>query len=87
MFWDFLSLTPESIHQVTILFSTAALPDLSQHERLRQPYLHVVQQKGRLLLGKIPFQNRAGDREFYGRGSGQHERQDPDCATAIFMMR
>jgi catalase len=25
MFWDFLSLTPESIHQVTILFSIAAL--------------------------------------------------------------
>ena len=26
MFWDFLSLTPESIHQVTILFSTEGHP-------------------------------------------------------------
>ena len=26
MFWDFLSLTPESIHQVTILFSDRGIP-------------------------------------------------------------
>ncbi len=26
MFWDFLSLTPESIHQVTILFSDRGVP-------------------------------------------------------------
>jgi len=26
MFWDFLSLTPESIHQVTILFSDRGTP-------------------------------------------------------------
>jgi len=27
MFWDFLSLTPESVHQVTILFSNRGTPD------------------------------------------------------------
>ena len=27
MFWDFLSLTPESVHQVTILFSDRGTPD------------------------------------------------------------
>jgi catalase len=26
MFWDFLSLTPESIHQITILFSDRGTP-------------------------------------------------------------
>ena len=31
MFWDFLSLTPESIHQVTILFSDRGTPDGFRH--------------------------------------------------------
>ena len=31
MFWDFLSLTPESIHQVTILFSDRGTPDGYRH--------------------------------------------------------
>lgn len=31
MFWDFLSLVPESIHQVTILFSDRGTPDVSPH--------------------------------------------------------
>jgi catalase len=31
MFWDFLSLTPESIHQVTILFSDRGTPKTFRH--------------------------------------------------------
>ncbi|MDD5723291.1 MAG: catalase [Syntrophales bacterium] len=31
MFWDFLSLTPESIHQVTILFSDRGTPAAYRH--------------------------------------------------------
>ena len=31
MFWDFLSLTPESIHQVTILFSDRGIPATYRH--------------------------------------------------------
>ncbi|KAI0226464.1 catalase A [Massospora cicadina] len=31
MFWDFLSLTPESLHQVTILFSNRGTPDGYRH--------------------------------------------------------
>ena len=31
MFWDFLSLTPESLHQVTILFSDRGTPDGFRH--------------------------------------------------------
>ncbi len=31
MFWDFLSLTPESIHQVTILFSDRGTPSTYRH--------------------------------------------------------
>jgi catalase len=31
MFWDFLSLTPESIHQLTILFSDRGIPRTYRH--------------------------------------------------------
>jgi len=31
MFWDFLSLTPESTHQVTILFSDRGIPKTYRH--------------------------------------------------------
>ncbi len=31
MFWDFLSLTPESIHQITILFSDRGIPATYRH--------------------------------------------------------
>jgi len=31
MFWDFLSLTPESVHQVTILFSDRGIPRTYRH--------------------------------------------------------
>ena len=31
MFWDFLSLTPESLHQVTVLFSDRGTPDGYRH--------------------------------------------------------
>lgn len=31
MFWDFLSLVPESTHQVTVLFSDRGTPDGYRH--------------------------------------------------------
>ena len=46
--------------------------DLPQHERLQQPYLHVVQREGRVLLGEVPLQDRAGDSELHGRRSRAH---------------
>ena len=54
MFWDFLSLVPESIHQVTILFSDRGTPNvlkyseidslgLSPYERLQQSHFEITQ--------------------------------------------
>ncbi len=44
--WDFWSLSPESLHQVTILMSrprpAAGLPP---HERLRQPHLQLLERR------------------------------------------
>lgn len=52
-FWDFLSLVPESIHQVTILFSDRGTPEvknpnlyivgLSLYEWLLQSYFKICQ--------------------------------------------
>ena len=78
MFWDFLSLTPESIHQVTILFSDRGTPqDLSPHERIQQPHLHVVQQERRVLLGPMHFKTEQGIQNFTRRGSGADARHRP----------
>ncbi len=42
--WDFWSLSPESVHQVTILFSDRGIPEkLSAHERLRLSHVQSVQ--------------------------------------------
>ena len=42
MFWDFLSLTPESMHRSPCFSPTAALRLLPQHERIQQPHLQMV---------------------------------------------
>ncbi len=43
--WDFWSLSPESLHQVTILMSDRGLPaQPALHERLRQPHLQLLEQ-------------------------------------------
>ena len=42
--WDFWSLSPESLHQVTILFSDRGLPmGLPPYQRLRLPHLQLHQ--------------------------------------------
>ena len=45
MMWDFWSLSPESLHQVTILFWTRDAGWFPAHERLQQPHLQPHQQK------------------------------------------
>ena len=62
--WDFWSLSPESLHQVTILMSRSGhAEELSPRERLRQPHLQLHQRQERALLGQVPLQDRAGHPE------------------------
>ena len=73
MFWDFLSLTPESIHQVTILFSNRGLPKTYRNMNGYSSHTYMWYNKKKdILLGSAPLQNRAGDQEFYRRRSGPH---------------
>lgn len=43
MFWDFLSLTPESTHQVTILFSDRGVPRTYRHMNGYSRYENCIQ--------------------------------------------
>ena len=83
MFWDFLSLTPESIHQVTILFSDRGTPrTLPPHERLQQPHLHVVQRRTASTSGSsYHFKTEQGIQNFTRRGGRAMRGSDPDHAT------
>jgi len=68
MMWDFWSLSPESLHQVTILFSDRGTPDgLPPHGRLQQPRLQPHQRQKRTLLREVAFQEQAGHQEFHAR--------------------
>jgi catalase len=59
--WDFWSLSPESLHQVTILMSDRGIPkDFPPHERLWLAYLQLDQRAERALLGQVPLQDHAG---------------------------
>ncbi len=44
--WDFWSLLPEALHQVTIVMSERGIPqELPPHARLRQPHLQLHQRR------------------------------------------
>ena len=84
MFWDFLSLTPESIHQVTILFSDRGTPsDLPPHERLQQPHATSgTTPRASTVWVQVPFQDRAGHPEpDRARRPDGMQGTDPDHAT------
>ena len=83
MFWDFLSLTPESVHQVTILFSDRGTPDGYRHMNgYSQPQLRVVQRGRRAVLRAVPLQDRAGHPGTSPATRPTRSRSsDPDYAT------
>jgi len=70
MMWDFWSLSPESLHQVTILFSGSRDSGrLPAHERLQQPHSQPDQSEERALLRKVALQNQTRNQEFLPRAS------------------
>ena len=62
MMWDFFSLSPESLHQVTILFSDRGTPQGHRHMHGFSSHTFSLHQCGwRTVLGEIPLQDPAGD--------------------------
>lgn len=81
-FWDFLSLTPESVHQVTILFSDRGTP---MNYRSMNGYgghaFMWYNETGNYCWVKIHLKTESGIRNFTGREADQMRGVDPDTAT------
>ncbi|MBN2465302.1 catalase [candidate division WOR-3 bacterium] len=82
MFWDFLSLTPESVHQVTILFSDRGTPLSFRH--LNGYAGHAFKwytAKGDWWWVKLHFKTEQGIRNFTRDEAAAMISKDPDHAT------
>jgi catalase len=82
MFWDFLSLTPESIHQVTILFSNRGTPYSYRHMNGYSGHAFMwYNEEGKYVWVKIHFKTEQGIRTLTGDEAAGLAGRDPDHAT------
>ncbi|MEJ5298065.1 MAG: catalase [Armatimonadota bacterium] len=82
MFWDFLSLTPESIHQVTILFSDRGTPRTYRHMNGYGSHTFMwYNAQGEDWWVKLHFKTEQGIQNFTGEEADRMRGIDPDCAT------
>ena len=76
--WDFWSLSPESLHQITILMSDRGTPKSYRHMNGYGSHtFSLINQDGRTLLGEVPLQDPAGRSMPDGCGGGRHHRRGP----------
>ncbi|HVP89630.1 MAG TPA: catalase [Terriglobales bacterium] len=82
MFWDFLSLTPESIHQVTILFSDRGTPRSFRNMNGYGSHTYMwYNAKGEYSWIKYHFKTEQGIQNFTGEEANRMRGIDPDVAT------
>jgi catalase len=82
MFWDFLSLTPESIHQVTILFSDRGTPLGYRHMNGYSGHTFKwYNDKDEYFWVKIHFKTEQGIQNFTREEANRMCGRDPDYAT------
>jgi catalase len=82
MFWDFLSLTPESLHQVTILFSDRGIPKTYRHmDGFSSHTLKWVNTEGKAVWVKLHFKTEAGIENITQEDAMKLSGVDPDHAT------
>lgn len=82
MFWDFLSLTPESIHQVTILFSDRGTPATYRHMNGYSSHTYKwYNAKGEYVWVQYHFKTDQGIRNLTRQEAGELCGKDPDHAT------
>ena len=81
-FWDFLSLTPESIHQVTILFSDRGTPDGFRHMHGFSSHTYMwYNAKGEYVWIKWHFRTDQGIKNLTAEKADELAGNDPDYAT------
>jgi catalase len=82
MFWDFLSLTPESIHQVTILFSDRGTPRTFRNMNGYSSHTFVwYNEKKEYFYVQYHFKTEQGIDNFTGEEADKMRGIDPDCAA------
>ncbi|KAF7721677.1 hypothetical protein EC973_004298 [Apophysomyces ossiformis] len=81
-FWDFLSLVPESLHQVTILFSNRGTPDGFRHMNGYSSHtLKLVDAENNFKYVKWHFKTDQGIKNLSAAQAKQLASEDPDYAT------
>ena len=74
MMWDFWSLSPESLHQVTILFSDRGTPDGFRHmDGFSSHTFSLINDKNERFYVKYHFKTKQGIKNFTARRSRSHE--------------
>ena len=82
MMWDFFSLTPESIHQVTILFSDRGTPKSFRHMDGHSSHTYMLYNKaGEHFWFKWHFKADLGFQTLSGAEAAELAGKDPDSAT------
>ncbi|MFC2062535.1 catalase [Chloroflexota bacterium] len=82
MFWDFLSLTPESIHQVTILFSDRGTPRTFRHMNGYSSHTFKwYNDKGEYYWVQYHFKTEQGIQNLTRDEATELKGKDPDHAT------
>jgi len=82
MFWDFLSLTPESVHQVTILFSDRGTPKNYRHMNGYSSHTFKwYNRKGEYFWVQYHFKTDQGIQNFDRQEAEVMKGKDPDHAT------
>ncbi|MCU1309616.1 MAG: catalase [Candidatus Angelobacter sp.] len=81
MMWDFWSLSPESLHQVTILFSDRGTPDGYRHmDGFSSHTFSLINSKNELFYVKWHFKTKQGIRNFTREQADEIRGKDPDYA-------
>ena len=81
MMWDFWSLSPESLHQVTILFSDRGTPDGYRHmDGFSSHTFSLINRDNPLFYAKWHFKTRQGIRNFTREQADEMRGKDPDYA-------
>lgn len=82
MMWDFLSLTPESCHQLTILFSDRGTPDGYRHMNGYSSHtFKLVNKENKEFYIKIHIKTDQGIKNFDSKQANDLKGIDPDYAT------
>lgn len=82
MFWDFLSLTPESVHQVTILFSDRGTPYSFRHMDGFSSHTYMwYNEEGEYVWVKVHIKSVLGNKTFTNDEAVKMAGENPNHAT------